>query len=73
MLFLNGNGFISTVVTGHVDMLHVSPQGSGEGLPPGAVLVVSLSGDSTAPRQSVVGIGVYEYRCCQHNVFTLKG
>lgn len=68
MLFLNGGGFISTVVTGYVDMLHVGPQGSGEGLPPGALLVVSLSGDSTVPRQSVVGIGVYECRCCHHSV-----
>lgn len=44
MLFLNGGGFISTVVAGHMVKLHVGPQGSGEGLPPGAVLVVSLSG-----------------------------
>lgn len=48
MLFLNGGGFISTVVTGYMDKLRVGPQGSGEGLPPGAVLVVSLSGIARA-------------------------
>lgn len=57
MLFLNGSGFISTVVTGQVHMLYVSTKGSGERIATRCCAGGSLSGDSTVPRQGIGGIG----------------